>query len=42
VDPEKQWISGKNTIRFRMLKDGKRIQIDLRDALTIDKILLGA
>ena len=37
VDPEKQWISGKNTIRFRMLKDGKRIQIDLRDTLTIAK-----
>ena len=42
VDPEKQWISGKNTIRFRMLKDATRIQIDLRDTLTIDKILLGA
>jgi aminopeptidase N len=42
VDPEKQWVSGKNTIRFKMLKDDKRIQIDLRDTLTIDKILLGA
>ncbi len=41
VDPEKQWVSGKNTIRFRMLKDGTRIQLDLRDTLTIDKILLG-
>jgi aminopeptidase N len=42
VDPEKQFVSGKNTIRFRMLKDGTRIQLDLRDTLSIDKILLGA
>jgi aminopeptidase N len=41
VDPGKQFISGKNTIRFRMLKDGTRIQLDLRDELNIDKILLG-
>jgi aminopeptidase N len=39
VDPAKQWIGGKNTIRFRMLKDGNRIQIDLRETLRIDKIL---
>ena len=42
VDPVKQLISGKNTIRFRMLEDGTRIQLDLNDALQIDKILLGA
>jgi aminopeptidase N len=41
VDPEKQFISGKNTIRFRMLKDGTRIQLDLFETLKIDKILLG-
>ena len=41
VDPEKQMVSGKNTIRFRMLADGHRIQLDLNDALKIDKILLG-
>jgi aminopeptidase N len=41
VDPEKQWISGKNTIRFRMLKDGNRIQLDLSESLKIDKILFG-
>src|SRR5580765_5290548 len=40
VDPEKKTIAGKNTIRFKMLKDGSRIQIDLRDILSIDKILL--
>ena len=42
VDPDKQWISGKNTIRFKMLKDGNRIQLDLSQALNIDKILYGA
>ena len=41
VDPEKKYISGKNTIRFKMLKDGKRIHLDLNEALKIDKILLG-
>ncbi len=41
VDPEKKFISGKNTIRFRMLKDDTRIQLDLVDALNVDKILLG-
>jgi aminopeptidase N len=42
VDPDKQFISGKNTIRFRMLDDGNRIQLDLHEALKIDKILLGS
>jgi aminopeptidase N len=42
VNPDKQFISGKNTIRFRMLKDGTRIQLDLKETLTIDKILDGA
>lgn len=42
VDPATQLIRGKNTIRFRMLKDGTRIQLDLNHALTIDKILLGS
>jgi aminopeptidase N len=41
VDPDKKFLSGKNTIRFRMLKDDSRIQIDLTDALDIDKILFG-
>jgi aminopeptidase N len=39
VDPEKKTIAGKNTIRFKMLQDGTRIQIDLRDILHVDKIL---
>ena len=42
VDPEKKFISGKNTIRFKMLKDDTRIQLDLTDALNIDKILFGS
>ena len=42
IDPEKKTIGGKNTIRFRMLEDGNRIQLDLYDNLTVDKIVLGA
>jgi aminopeptidase N len=41
VDPEKQFISGKNSVRFKMLADGTRIQLDLHPALDVDKILLG-
>lgn len=41
IDPEKKTISGKNTIRFRMLKNDTRIQIDLYDNLNVDKITLG-
>ncbi len=41
VDPVKQTIGGKNTIRFRMLKDDARIQVDLQEALGVDKILFG-
>ncbi|HEY2465324.1 MAG TPA: M1 family metallopeptidase [Steroidobacteraceae bacterium] len=40
VDPDKQWVSGKNSIRFKMLKDGGRIQLDLVPAFKIEKILL--
>jgi aminopeptidase N len=41
IDPEKKFIGGKNTIRFKMLQDGARIQLDLHAALNVDKILLG-
>src|SRR5579883_2033774 len=41
VDPEKKFISGKVTIRFKMLKDDDRIQLDLHESLNVDKILLG-
>ena len=42
VNPEKKFISGKNTIRFKMLKDDTRIQLELFPEFTIDKILLGS
>jgi aminopeptidase N len=42
VDPEKKFLSGKNTIRFRMLEDATRIQLDLHSALKVDKILFGS
>ena len=41
VDPIEKSLLGKNSIRFRMLQDGSRIQIDLVEHLGIDKILLG-
>src|SRR5437762_1474319 len=39
IDPEKKFVSGKNTIRFRMLNDDTRIQLDLYDNLKVDKIV---
>ena len=42
IDPDKKFISGKNTICFKMLKDDARIQLDLTADLNIDKILLGS
>ena len=38
VDPGKKWISGKNTVRFKMLKDDGRIQLDLYYNFTIERI----
>jgi len=40
IDPDKKWIGGKNTIRFKMLKDDTRIQLDLFSNFTIDRIVL--
>jgi aminopeptidase N len=40
VDPEKKYLSGKNLIRFKMLQDGTRIQLDLVPTFKIDRILL--
>jgi aminopeptidase N len=40
VDPEKKFISGKNTVRFRMLDDDTRIQLDLYQNLNVDRITL--
>ena len=39
VDPEKKFVRGKNTIRFKMLKDDNRIQLDLYDNLKVDEIV---
>jgi aminopeptidase N len=39
IDPDKKWISGKNTVRFKMLKDDNRIQLDLFSNFTIERIV---
>jgi aminopeptidase N len=39
VDPVAKSIAGSNTIRFRMIADGTRIQLDLTPTLHVDKIL---
>src|SRR5215468_8756689 len=41
IDPAKKLVSGKNTIRFKMLKDDTRIELDLAADLHIDQILFG-
>jgi aminopeptidase N len=41
VDPDKKFISGKVTTRFKMLQDGTRIQLDLQQPMQVDKILFG-
>jgi aminopeptidase N len=41
VDPELKRLSGRNTIRFRMLQDDTRIQLDLYANLSIDRIVHG-
>jgi aminopeptidase N len=42
VDPQKETVSGVNTITFRMLEDGSRIQLDLVPVLKVDKIAMGS
>ncbi len=39
VDPDNKWISGRNTVRFKMLTDDARIQLDLYYNFTIDRIV---
>lgn len=41
VEPDRKYIRGRNRIRFRMLRDDTRIQLDLYDDLTINNILVG-
>ena len=42
INPQEKSIGGKNTVRFKMLQDGNRIQLDLNPDLSVDKILLGS
>ncbi len=39
VEPEKKYISGKNTIRYKVLKSEQIMQIDLQPPMKIEKIL---
>ena len=39
IDPDKKWISGRNSVRFKMLKDDARIQLELYANLNVDRIL---
>jgi aminopeptidase N len=42
IDPVAKTIAGRNAIRFRMLSDDTRIQLDLYANLAVDRILLGS
>src|SRR5262245_9142688 len=42
VDPTGKTVRGKNTIRFKMLSDDTRIQLDLYANLNVDKIVFGS
>ncbi|WP_026976348.1 M1 family metallopeptidase [Flavobacterium tegetincola] len=39
VDPEKKFISGSNTISFKMLQESKIIQLDLFENMKVDSIV---
>ena len=39
VDPDAKSIRGRNSIRFRMLADDRRIQLDLYASLNVDRIV---
>ncbi|MBO3116123.1 M1 family metallopeptidase [Winogradskyella sp. DF17] len=39
VKPEKKFISGKNTIQYKVLKPYQTIQIDLQSPMTIEKVI---
>jgi aminopeptidase N len=41
VDPERRFLSGSNRVRFQMLKDDTRVQLDLYANLDVDGITLG-
>ena len=39
VEPDKKYISGKNTIRYKVLKSNQIMQIDLQPPMEIEKIM---
>ena len=39
VDPDKKYISGKNTINYRVLENNNELQIDLQSPMTITKVM---
>ncbi len=39
VDPSTQTLAGSNAVRFKMLKDGRKIQLELTPVLTIDSVV---
>ena len=39
IDPAKKWISGRNSVRFKMLKEDTRIQLELYANLSVDRIV---
>ncbi|HVL68122.1 MAG TPA: M1 family metallopeptidase [Vicinamibacterales bacterium] len=41
VDAEKRFITGRNTVRFRMLADDTRIQLDLYANMRVERITMG-
>ena len=41
IDPVAKTLTGRNTIRFKMLSDDTRIQLDLYANLAVDRIVLG-
>lgn len=41
VDPDNKYISGKNTIRYQVLKENQLLQVDLQAPLKIEKVTQG-
>lgn len=41
VDPEQKTIAGSNAVRFRMVSDDTRIQLELYDTLQVEAITMG-
>ena len=41
VDPDNKYISGKNTIRYEVLKENQLLQVDLQAPLKIEKVTQG-